>query len=159
MVQKGFFCDRAAPEGAEQRVTKTRCQQPHGARATVVTAPSAPWLQWPGLPRAAPPSQAPRPPVRGAAAEMGSWPHSDFPQNSFVWEIGQIDSRPYNHETILVSFFKLRQKEHHRHRRSYPITAIYVSPPAGQPARLCIHFSGARAYPIPTLYQAYPVPR
>jgi len=26
---------------------------------------------------------------------LGSWPHSDFPQNSFVWEIGQIDSRPY----------------------------------------------------------------
>jgi hypothetical protein len=38
---------------------------------------------------------------------LGSWPHSDFPQNSFVWEIGQIDSRPYKRETDLAFFFDL----------------------------------------------------
>ena len=30
---------------------------------------------------------------------MGSWPRSDFPQNSFLWGIGQIDSRPPSRQT------------------------------------------------------------
>lgn len=38
---------------------------------------------------------------------MGSWPHSDFPQNSFVCVFGQIDSRPYKKKTDPAVFSEL----------------------------------------------------
>jgi len=44
-------------------------------------------------------SQVLRPNGRGRPPELGSWPHSDFPQYSFAWENGQIDSRPYKKKT------------------------------------------------------------
>jgi hypothetical protein len=38
-------------------------------------------------------------------ATTGSRATFDFPQNSFVWEIKKIDSRPPNRATILSDFF------------------------------------------------------
>jgi hypothetical protein len=62
---------------------------------------------------------------------LGSRPHSDFPQNSFVWEIHEDDSRPPNRETDLATFFELCEKRALQPTRTYPVP---VAPP-GLPCR------------------------
>jgi hypothetical protein len=83
---------------------------------------------------------------------LGSRPHSDFPQKSFVWEIDEDDSRPPNRETDLAPIFELGENRALQPARTYPVPVGHSELPCG-PRSKPPKFDGT--YPIPTLY-TYP---
>jgi hypothetical protein len=105
--------------------------RPQGPRVSPKTPapgyPEAPYGPSPGRPEAPRPRGSPGPPV------LGSWPHSHFPQYSFAWETGQIDSRETTYPVPTLERQASRQVEADRLARP-SIPSPFVRLPYTSPA-------------------------
>src|SRR6478735_5531914 len=70
-----------------------------------------------------------RPLISPPHAISDSWAAKCFPQNSFVWEIKKIDSRPHKRNTNVQGLFSIFLETRPPMQQDLLITAVQASPP------------------------------